>query len=324
MSFSSLSLLDRRRPPGARFRGLRRLGIALALFGLVRCAASGAGPSTDGATGGAPIGGGGRSDVNIDIVGKGTGGTLASEQLDALCGTGECVPDDASGCGDVPPSWGGEGGLGGASSGMAGLSASPGDLENATLSCQLGDGPSRSCQKAGFAGEGAPCLSVADCQAGLACVGEGPTGVCRNYCCRGTDASCSDDTYCAPRPRLGDQKQLVPVCVPVENCSLTEPYPCEAGQECTCSGDLACIVVRRNGRTACTTPGAGTAGSPCDPSVVGECAHGHVCSAELGCLLVCETLVETTGCQEGELCQTPSGFPPDLGVCVGGGAPATR
>jgi hypothetical protein len=108
------------------------------------------------------------------------------------------------------------------------------------------------------------------------------------------------------------------VCVPADNCSLLEPYPCPKGQECTCGEELACIVVRPDGKTACARPGALGAGDSCDPAVAGQCGHGLVCSLELGCLAICSTVASVTVCEEGKLCQTPPGFPSELGVCVGG------
>ncbi len=208
--------------------------------------------------------------------------------------------------------------MGGSWGGAAGLSANPGDLDEVSASCQIGPGPTRSCQEAGVAEEGDPCLSVRDCGSGLACVGSGTTGVCRPYCCRGTVESCDDTSYCAPRPTLGDPNQEVPVCLPLDNCSLTEPFPCPEGQDCACTGEMACMVVRADGKTACAIPGEKTAGEACDPNAVQECAYGHVCSSEQGCLVVCSTVSEESGCQEDELCQAASRLPKELGVCVGG------
>ena len=320
---------------------------------LFHCSSS----SSDGGQGGtgARSSGGGtgsRGNVDVQISYGGASGGLSGEVLDPLCGAGSCVPDDASGCklssgpmtGEVGQggaggddaaasggvSLGGEpslGGLGGVPDwggsgpiweGTAGLSANPGDLETVTASCVVGVSGARTCATAGAKSEGQPCLAATDCGAGLACVGDGDFGVCRQYCCRGTDASCAKDTYCTPRPLLSNHDLTVPVCLPVDNCSLLEAYPCPKGQECTCSSELACIVVRSDGRTACAKPGSLQVGDSCNPDVAGQCGHGLVCSGELGCLAICSTQTDDGICAANELCQTPPGFPPELGVCVGG------
>lgn len=326
------------------------------LLANTRCAADGNHSSDDG--GGPPSGSGGRSGSTVIIIGpSGTGAGPALDELDPRCGVADCSPDDAEACAGIDfgeeeepgegegEGEGGAGGEGGARSqgGWGGLSANPGDLDEVAASCQVSlDEPSctgqdcersATCLPTGLRGKEQTCLSQGDCAPGLACVDVGSqgasgglsVGVCKPYCCEGA-RSCKGDTYCSGASLLGAPGLVVPVCTEPDDCSLTDPYPCPEGGECACAGELACIVVRSDGRTACAPPGAGQAGDPCTGQVVGECAHGHVCSPELGCLEVCRTTSEGKGdCEDGQLCQTPSGFPPSLGVCVGaqsGRAPA--
>ena|GEM_PF-1092105 len=327
-------------PPGERYtprilRAFFRIRLspplltALCAIALVRCSAPESSP--DGSGGSFPGGSGGRTGSIIDIIGIGWSGGNAGnlDELDQRCGEATCNPDDANACEPWPASEGGAGGEGGASAfgGSAGLSANPGDLGDIEASCQVSlvesdcDGAScdrtASCLPTGTQPAEASCLSPADCGAGLACIDIGATvGVCKPYCCSG-GASCTGDTYCSAASLLGSTGVEVPVCAPLDDCSLTDPYPCPPGEECTCTGDLACVVVRPDGRTACIEPGSGTTGDECTSLTSGQCAHGYVCSPNLGCLPLCQTEGGGATCAADQLCQSPSGFPLALGVCVG-------
>jgi len=301
-----------------------------ALLGLasVRCASDSL--SSDGSGGTLVTGSGGRTGTIIDIIGIGWTGGMGGgslDQLDPRCGEAACSPDDPSAC--EPFNEGGAGGEGGAAAygGSAGLSADPGDLGNIEASCQVGlsnpDCEGSSCERVaaclptGTQAADASCLSPADCAPGLACTDIGGTvGVCKPYCCEG-GGSCVGDTYCSAAPLFGQPGLEVPVCAPLDDCSLTEPYPCPVDGECTCTGTLACGVVRPDGRTACIDPGGGEAGDECTNLTSGECAHGFVCSPTLGCMEVCQINGSDSVCSEDQLCQSPSGFPTALGVCVG-------
>jgi hypothetical protein len=305
----------------------------------LRCAAGSPSDGASDANGSPGAGGEPREASVVTILGAGSAGGSTGVKLDPLCGETECVPDDPAACSDASfggsgslgassggePALGGQGGQGGEGGGR--LNPNPGALGATDSGCQVRPvdlecaGPECErqsvCQATGIAGAGAPCLGASSCGAGLACVGAGPTGVCRPYCCAGTTGSCDATSYCAPSPSIGRSDFSVPVCVPLDSCSLTESFPCAEGADCSCSGDLGCIVVRSDGKTACAVPGKGLAGDPCTGEQPGECAHGHVCAPELGCLKQCSTVGPESGCLSGQLCQTPAQFPAELGVCVG-------
>lgn len=311
-----------------------RTGSALALLlltiGSVRCSA--AGSPEDGSGGTIYTASGGRTGTIIDIIGIGwTGGAAGGlDQLDPRCGDAECSPDDPDACDPYGP--GGAGGEGGgpALGGFGGLSANPGDLEDVAASCQVrptdSDCDGSDCEReavclpTGTQGADASCLSAEDCGPGLACIDIGATvGVCKPYCCEG-GRSCTGDTYCSTARLLGSSDVDVPVCAPLDDCNPFETHPCPPERECTCTGDLACTVVRPDGRTACAPPGGGQAGDDCESLTSGDCAHGLVCSPTLGCMQICQTMGGDAECAEDALCQSPSGFPTVLGVCIGPGS----
>jgi len=255
----------------------------------------------------------------IDLNSPGGGGNTGADGLSPLCGVGSCMPDDAKSC-DL--GMGGESAQGG-QGGASGFPAGPGDLGPQGSSCQVStvcDGdecaPQRSCGAVGSGERGAPCFGSSDCAAGFACIGDTATGSCQPYCCRGTTDACGAQDFCGSRPLVGAEDTLVPVCVPTEKCSLTEPFPCPEGRSCGCSGDRACVVVRSDGQTACAVPAKGKDGDTCSGDEPGACAHGYVCSEGSGCLKLCNTVGSESGCDQGDSCQTPAGFPTDLGVCV--------
>ncbi len=247
--------------------------------------------------------------------------------LDPLCGsdTAACIPDDADAC----SGYAGASNLGGAMNGTAGagamagtagqgveLPSDSGSLGPSGYGCHLGlrDGEvTRSCQPSGQGELDAPCLSSADCAAGLACVGEGSSGLCRPYCCRGVETSCEAGFYCAPRRVVGAASGLeAPVCVRADQCSLTEEHPCPEGVACQCTGDSACVIVRADGTTSCVTPGQGKAGEKCEDAF--SCEWGHVCSHTKGCLQLCSTVSSKQECGDSGYCLAR--FPGDVGVCI--------
>lgn len=310
-----------------RVRSASTLALLALAAGTIRCSA--AGGEDDGSGGSPPAGSGGRTGTIIDIIGIGwTGGAAGGlDGLDARCGAAKCSPDDAEAC--EPIAQGGAGGEGGALAlgGLGGLSANPGDLDDVAASCQVrlvdSDCEGAKCKReavclpTGKQAAEASCLSAADCSPGLACVDVGATvGVCKPYCCEG-GGSCAGDTYCSTAQVFGNPALDVPVCVPLDDCNPFEAYPCPPDRECTCTGNLACVVVRPDGRTACTRVGEAEAAEDCAGLTAGDCAHGLVCSPTLGCMQLCQTAGGDASCAPGSLCQSPSGFPTALGVCIG-------
>lgn len=318
-------------PAGARaLRAVRsQSGLALVFLSLVsiRCSSPTAGGERSSGDGGGIVGS--EPDNSSVANDPSMGGADGVEiPLNPLCGVGVCVPDRKTSCTEM----GGAGGEAGTALGgeAGGLVYDPGDLGVQGESCQVrreagcvGEDCQleRTCAPSGASSGGDPCVSQADCGAGLACVGEGRSGICRPYCCQGTARSCAAGTFCdeAPFPEAPDM--YVPVCLPVDDCALTDPYPCPQGQDCSCPEELACVVVRPDGDTACTVPGAGREGDACTGTQTAECAHGYVCHPNAGCRKLCSLVVSPDSdepeCPRGGICQPPSEFPSDLGICVG-------
>jgi hypothetical protein len=215
----------------------------------------------------------------------------------------------AAGAGGAPETMGGQGGENGTN--HPGLSS---------YGCQVtrqNNQPARECVTAGTGEANAPCFAAADCAPGLACVSDGDAGRCRPYCCD-LDTECLSGTYCAERPLRrtpSDTSNIepphVPVCVPADNCSLEERFPCPTGDGCRCKGETACMVVRDDGSTACVKPGPGMQGDPC------PCAWNHVCSRQTKeCVKLCRIDTGQNECGA-QRCQASSELPKNFGVCVG-------
>jgi hypothetical protein len=264
-----------------------------------------------------------------------------------LCGRG-CDPDDEMACVDgasAPQEGGRDAERDGA---VTGSDASPGpeagprdsglrrDVEGMpSQACQVrrsGSERSATCGPAGYGQNGNPCVSSADCAAGLACVGDDKAALCRPYCCKGSEggdashgdsgtSSCPVGDFCAERPLRDDADSAeplrVPVCVTAEKCSLFEQYPCPPGPNvpCICPAGTACTVVRNDGTTGCVEPGTGVQGEAC--SARAPCAAGHLCSRVTSkCVKLCSTTATESDCGNGR-CQAASGLPANWGVCVG-------
>ena len=244
-----------------------------------------------------------------------------------LCGpeSAGCLPDpDAGSCSDMYDATGAmDGGVD--STGDGGTNQSL----DASLTCRIlqpiADSQSieRVCELAGSGKSGDPCLTTVDCGSGLTCVAQDSTGICRPYCCADPE-SCPSKSYCTTRSTLVSHDPWVlgadvPVCVPADNCPLTDPYPCPQDQNCICSSGKACMVVRRQGLTACVKPGDGKQGDYC------PCAAGYVCSnTTFTCLKLCLISPSNTSngqastnstCDTGTSCQSSNDVPPDWGVC---------
>jgi hypothetical protein len=236
---------------------------------------------------------------------------------DAGLGSGGAVPSaDASllDAGDASGAAGSGAGSGPSATEDSGVS--PGEIPGA-VACQIvgtAEQPERRCLPTGNLALAEPCTDSAECAAGLVCIAESGEGHCLPYCCSGNDA-CAAGSYCAPRPALRDgHARTVPVCIPADDCSLDEGFPC-AGDSCVCRTGTACTVVRGDGTTSCEAPGRGLDGEEC------PCAAGYFCSPASGtCLQICGLGATTTSdCLAGH-CQMAAGFPTGWGVCVGANA----
>ncbi len=313
-----LRLIHLSLPAAGRTRLIVLASAVLGGVSSLHCAGGGSGGPGSGAGGtdGLP-----RDNSEIRLGDNTSGDDDEGIPLNPLCGVGWCVPDDRRAC--IEPD--GMGGQGGASFGGAagGLNFNPGDLGISGVACQVGpaiDCPDsnceiqRNCAPSGTSPAGDPCVTAADCAPGLACVGEGLSGVCRPYCCQGTEASCDESSFCDERRLLETPEIYVPVCLPLDDCPLTEPFPCEG--DCSCQGNRACMIVRPDGATACTTPGAKQAGDSCSDQVTADCAHGFVCGPNQICLQICSTVSDDSGCADGWTCLKQSALGGDLGICT--------
>ncbi len=173
------------------------------------------------------------------------------------------------------------------------------------LSCELvptDGGVVATCSAPGASGDGDPCKTAADCQAGLGCIQVGVFGICRAYCCGSLEA-CRPDTYCTPQPMEEAPTSAIPVCTPV--------YPCELLDDATCPAGETCTIVRAVGTTSCVAPGKGTAHDPC------PCAAGFTCSWSEGvCLQLCDTS-DPSVCGTNAYCQGGTEpYPTGIGYCV--------
>lgn len=270
--------------------------------------------------------GGGGSGAGGTTGNGGTGGSGNASGFGGDPGAGEAGGAGEGGVGQAggTPQGGesssGRGGSSGAGamSGSAGSSGSGGmDAGLPRYACQIGvrrGEPRAACALAGPGAVDAPCLSGADCEPGLACVGN-VAGRCRPYCCDHAACGSFKGTHCSAEPLLAvpetnGQPTLAPVCVPAADCSLAEAYPCRVAS-CTCPDDTACMVVNEAGKTSCVTPGDGAAGDPC------PCKWGHVCSeATHECVKLCQLAAPSDDCGSGR-CQASPILPIGWGVCVG-------
>jgi hypothetical protein len=277
--------------------------------------------ASGGGEGGAPQGGAG-ADAGVGPAGDGgaPGGQGGESQAG---GAGESAGAGAPGAGGepVPP------GVGGSATGgsAGGAGKDPGVMRQPSASCQVRETakgkPLAECRVAGEGAEGSACFSGSDCEAGLACVGEGP-GRCRSYCCGGPAQCPADsDRHCTEQPLSENpptsRRLMVPVCMPAVKCGLAEPYPCVPPGTCSCPDDSACLIVRDDGLTSCVpesalpNPGDGVEGKAC------PCAWGFVCSqATDECVKLCQVVDQERACAS-RRCQASPSLPDGWGTCVG-------
>lgn len=245
-----------------------------------------------------------------------------------LCGpqTDSCRPGSELVCteapGDAGPRWGvaDESSDSGARSLDAGV-----DSTCRVLRASDGVNVQLSCESAGASPPGAACIATTDCAAGSTCVWDVTAPVCRQYCCELPDG-CPASSYCSTRMTYmsGGQNSKyqagpeVPVCIPADNCNLSDPFPCPEGQSCTCKNGDACMVIGTGGLTTCRKPGTGKQNDSCYGNL---CSAGYVCvSATAKCLKLCKverasSLTATSDCPSGTSCQASLDIPSGWGVC---------
>ncbi len=254
----------------------------------------------------------GRDQIVADVPVPDSAPDAKPSSVSPLCGSG-CLPDDADApeCaaspGEEPPS-GDDAGDADPSDPDAALTP---PAKYACVVKSVNGKPSAECALAGSGENGAPCVTEESCAPGLACVSDGTTAACRQYCCEQT-TTCATGAFCAERPlaaTAGQPALSVPVCVPADDCSLDEPYPCPTGKQCKCKSGTACAIVKEDGTTSCVVPGAGRGGEAC------PCAAGYVCSKSTNtCLKLCSTTAVKTECGTGK-CLSVAGLPTGFGVC---------
>lgn len=174
------------------------------------------------------------------------------------------------------------------------------------LGCQLTTAEGKvnaECTQVGSLGAGSACTSAAHCGDGLGCVTTTSGSICRQYCCDNVEA-CPDDTYCAPT-MMAEAALPIPICKPVQMCTLLDDSGCSNGQVCT--------IVRDKGTTSCVDPGVSKRGEPC------PCASGYVCAKITNtCLKLCRIGNDAIDCEGGGVCQGGvMGYPNGFGTCVG-------
>jgi hypothetical protein len=242
------------------------------------------------------------------IVGD-AGATAAAHEGNPLCNAshfgGACYPDD-------PPT-----------AKSCGLTDGDAEAEApVSLGCRVTPAPATAqsaggpldavqpaCFPAGIGTDGTDCTDGSDCLPGYDCVGG---GTCRRYCCEG-DSICPSTYFCDVQPLVQAQSVPVPVCMPIQHCTLLDGN--SGGADCP--ADDTCAVVRpENGMTGCVEVGTARAGQSCESE---HCARGLTCVGAWGdqvCYTLCHT-ASAAECSTGQACD--GGFPmfpdPAFGIC---------
>jgi hypothetical protein len=161
------------------------------------------------------------------------------------------------------------------------------------------------CLPGGQGVDGFPCKGPDDCAPAYECVGA-TTPTCQRYCCGGNDA-CVSLQFCDIQPTALSPATKVPVCMPMQPCTLLDNLSCPSGE--------TCAVVRDDGSTSCVAIGEAVRGQSCETD---HCASGLVCLGTPGtrsCYTLCHT--SKTECSSPQKCQ--GGLPlfpdPDVGIC---------
>lgn len=180
----------------------------------------------------------------------------------AACGDmSVCNPDDARGCMQ-------------SASTDAGTPDSGDPTDGGALACRaLSDGDHARCAPAGPASEGATCVDVGGCAAGLACIEQRCTPTC---CAR--SSTCGAGAACVLAPSGGQAFPWLPVCAPLRTCVFETPSPCPTGTQCGFGED--------EGVRGCVRVGTAAEGASCEST---PCATGLACVGA-GSLRRCATL----------------------------------
>lgn len=160
------------------------------------------------------------------------------------------------------------------------------------------------CAMAGTGGDGADCTGIQDCQEGFVC--DNGAGVCRHYCCGGSDTGCPTGQSCLVS--IVDDMMMptgVGICRISDTCDLLAQTGCPDGQACYPGGG--------DGTVLCVDAGAAASGAAC--SFANDCVPGAVCLATDVCASLCN-ITDMTGCADGETCNGLTGAPEGVGVCV--------
>lgn len=241
------------------------------------------------------------------------GGTpsLAASAVSQLCSESQaCLPDDDG----TSTSSGGYGGYGACATRVVDGGTDNPRHDNG---CRVVAG-APTCFRDGGADrqgvDGVSCSSGSDCAPGFECVvGDTSRGaVCRRYCCAGSSA-CNDHTaqnggrtFCDVQ-QLEQSDALVPVCMPIKQCSLLKKGECSASE--------TCAVVSDRGETGCVAIGPQEAGASCERA---HCQAGLTCLGTPGarrCYTLCR-LSDESACNGTKKCTTSSLFPDSSsGVC---------
>ena len=158
------------------------------------------------------------------------------------------------------------------------------------------------CEYADRTPEGVYCTDYTQCGPGVFC--SDVSYACRQYCCGGSDDSCSPSTFCL------DIWDGVGLCEPDARCDLTTSAGCEGGARC--------LLLRDDGATLCLdSSGTKDVGEPCSGL---ECGPGMQCLKLEGeesatCHQFC-SLADPASCDVGNRCTSlEASRRPDLGTC---------
>lgn len=234
--------------------------------------------------------------------------SLAASAVSQLCtASQECLPDDD---GTFTPT----GGYGECATTVVDGGA---EAPRRDKGCRIVNGAAKCIEDAGADRQGidgVSCSSGSDCAPGFECVvGDTSRGaVCRRYCCAGSSA-CNDHmaqnggrTFCDVQ-QLEEADALVPVCMPIKQCSLLKKGECSASE--------TCAVVSDKGETGCVAIGPQEAGASCEKA---HCQAGLTCLGTPGtrrCYTLCR-LSDDSACNGAKKCTTSSLFPDtSSGVC---------